>query len=398
MAVYEYTAKDETGNTFSGTYNDVENVAVLREELTKMGYALLKARRGKKPAGKRKKVKQVEVTVFAYEFAGMYSAGLSIISCLETLEEQIKNQAFKNIIADIRQNVETGSSLAKAFGKYGNVFSDFFLGMLEAGETGGKLATALQMSAEYLEKQVALKRKVQSAFAYPIVLSIMCFVVIGFLLDFVMPVFLKLYKQMHVPLPGPTQALINLSVIVRDWWWVILIVAVAAGIILKKLSKRLHIRAKWDVFKLNMPVFGKLNRMLVVSHFTQTFAMLLSVGVPLVQALEVAGMVAHNHKMTKVAKELQKAVGTGNPVTKSLKKHDIFPPIITQLAASGEEAGTLPEMLNKGITFLDRDIEVAISALLVKLEPTLLVIMGAIVGFILMSAYLPMFDYMSHLK
>ncbi len=398
MAVYEYTAKDETGNTFSGTYNDVENVAVLREELTKMGYALVKTRRGGKPAGKRKKVKQMEVTAFAYELAGMYSAGLSIVNCLETLEEQIKNQAFKHIIADIRQSIETGSSLAKAFGKYGNVFSDFFLGMLEAGETGGKLATALELSATYLEKQLTLKRKVKSAFAYPVVVSIMCFVVIGFLLGFVIPVFLKLYKQMHVPLPGPTQVLINLSVIVRDWWWAILIVAVAAGMVLQKLSKRLHIRARWDVFKLNMPVFGKLNRMLVVSHFTQTLAMLLSVGVPLVQALEVAGMVAHNHKMTEIAKELQKAVETGNPVAKSLKEHDIFPPIITQLAASGEEVGILPEMLNKGVAFLDRDIETTISALLVKLEPTLLVIMGAIVGFILMSTYLPMFDYMSHLK
>lgn len=397
MAVYEYTAKDETGNTFSSTYNDVKNVAMLREELTKMGYALVRAHR-KKPAGKRKRIKQLEVTAFAYEFAGMYSAGLSIIRCLETLEEQIGNQAFKRIIADIRQSVETGSSLGKAFGKYRNVFSDFFLGMLEAGETGGKLVTALQISAAYLEKQVALKRKVKSAFAYPVVVSVMCFVVIGFLLVFVMPVFLKLYKQMHVPLPGPTQALIGISTIIRDWWWAILIMAAAAAIVLRRLSRNLHIRARWDVFKLNMPVFGKLNRMLVVSHFTQTFAMLTSVGVPLTQALEVASMVAHNHKVTEIAKELQKAVETGNPVAKSLKEHDIFPPIIIQLAASGEEVGKLPEMLNKGVDFLDRDIDMAINALLVKLEPTLLVIMGAIVGLILMSTYLPMFDYMSHLK
>jgi type IV pilus assembly protein PilC len=397
MAVYEYTAKDETGNKFSAIYDGVENVAMLREELTKMGYALVRAHR-KKPARKSKRIKQMEVTVFAYEFAVMYSAGLSIINCLETLEGQIGNQAFKHIIADIRQSVETGSSLAKAFGKYRNVFSDFFLGMLEAGETSGKLATALQLSAAYLEKQVALKRKVKSAFAYPVVVSIMCFVVIGFLLVFVMPVFLKLYKQMHVPLPGPTQVLIGISTIIRDWWWVILIMAAAAAIVLRKLSRNPHIRARWDAFKLNMPVFAKLNRMLVVSHFTQTFAMLISVGVPLIQALEVASMVAHNHKVTEIAKELQKAVETGNPIAKSLKEHDIFPPIIIQLAASGEEVGMLPEMLNKGVDFLDRDIDRAISTLLVKLEPTLLVIMGAIVGLILMSTYLPMFDYMSHLK
>jgi type IV pilus assembly protein PilC len=384
MAVYEYTAKDETGSRFSATYNDVENV-------------LVKAHR-KKPERKRKRVKQEEVTAFAYEFAGMYSAGLSILRCLETLEEQIKNQDFKHIIADIRQSVETGSSLATAFGKYGNVFSDFFLGMIEAGETGGKLATTLEMSAACLEKQLILKRKVKSAFAYPLVVSTMCFVVIGFLLVFVIPVFSKLYKQMHVPLPGPTQALINLSTIVRDWWWAILIVVAAAAIVLRKLSGNLRIRARWDTFKLNMPVFAKLNRMLVVSHFTQTLAMLIAVGVPLVQALEVASLVAHNHKMAEIAKELQKAVETGNPVAKSLKEYDIFPPIITQLAASGEEVGMLPEMLNKGVDFLDRDIDRTINALLVKLEPALIIIMGAIVGLILISAYLPMFDYMSHLK
>jgi type IV pilus assembly protein PilC len=398
MAVYEYTAKDETGNTFSGTYNDVENVAVLREELTKMGYALVKAHRKKKPARKRKKVKQLEVVTFAYKLAGMYSAGLSIIRCLETLEEQTENQAFKYIIADIRQSIETGSSLGKAFGKYRNVFSDFFLGMLEAGETGGKLATSLEMSAAYLEKQVDLKRKVKSAFAYPLVVGITCLVVVSFLLVFVIPVFSKLYEQLHVPLPGPTQVLVGISTIARDWWWAILIVAVAAVIILQRLSKNPHIRARWDAFKLNMPVFAKLNRMLVVSQFTRTFAMLASVGVSLIKALDVASVVAHNHKVTEITKELQEAIETGNPVAKSLKEHDIFPPIITQLATSGEEVGMLPEMLNKGVDFLDKDIDRIISALVVKLEPAATVIMGAIVGFILIGVYLPMFDYMRHLK
>jgi type IV pilus assembly protein PilC len=147
-----------------------------------------------------------------------------------------------------------------------------------------------------------------------------------------------------------------------------------------------------------MPVFAKLNRMLVVSHFTRTFAMLASVGVSLIKALDVASVVAHNHKVTEITKELQEAIETGNPVAKSLKEHDIFPPIIIQLAASGEEVGRLPEMLNKGVDFLDKDIDRIINALVVKLEPAATVIMGAIVGFILISAYLPMFDYMRHLK
>jgi type IV pilus assembly protein PilC len=397
MTVYEYTAKDETGSKFSGIYNDIEDVAALRQELTKMGYALVKARRKKESARKPRRIKQLQVTAFAYQFAGMYSAGLSIIKCLETLEEQTENRAFKNIITDIRQDIEAGSSLEKAFGKYRKIFSDFFLGMLQAGESGGKLATALEMSAAYLEKRLDIRRKVSSAFAYPIVLSIMCFVVVGFLLIFVIPIFAKLYKQMRVSLPAPTQALVDLSTIIRDWWWAILLVVAVVVIVLRKTASRLHIRERWDAFKLSVPVFAKLNRMLVVSRFTQTFAMMISVGVSLIEAMDLASVVARNHKVTEIVKELQGAIKTGNPIAKSLKEHDIFPPVIVQLAASGEEAGTLAEMLNKGVEFLNKDIDRTINALLAKLEPALVIIMGVVVGFILISAYLPMFDYMRHL-
>jgi len=276
---------------------------VLRGELAKLGYVLVEARRRKTQARKAKRIKRSEVVAFAYKFAGMYSAGLSIVRCLETLEEQTENRAFKYVITDIRESVETGSSLAKAFGKYANLFSDFFLGMLEAGESGGTLAESLEMSAAYLEKQTDLKRKVKSAFAYPVVVGITCFVVVSGLLVFVVPVFSKLYKQMHVPLPGPTQALVDLSSLIRDGWWWLLIVAAGVAVVLQRLSRSPQISAKWDAFKLNMPVFAKLNRMVVVSHFTRTFAMLASVGVSLTKALDIASLAAHSHKLPESAGE-----------------------------------------------------------------------------------------------
>ena len=249
MLVYEYTAKDETGSKFSGTYKDIDNVAMLREELAKMGYVLVKARRRKTATRRKKRINQLEVAAFAYEFAGMYSAGLPILKCLETSEEQSESQDFKEILTDIKESIETGSNLKNAFGKYRNVFSDFFLGMLEAGESGGKLAEALEISATYLEKRADLNRKVKSAFAYPVVVSIMCFVVISYLLVFVVPIFSKLYKQMHASLPLPTQVLVGLSSAVRGGWWAILFVGVGAVIILQQLSKKPHIRARWDAFK-----------------------------------------------------------------------------------------------------------------------------------------------------
>jgi type IV pilus assembly protein PilC len=201
-----------------------------------------------------------------------------------------------------------------------------------------------------------------------------------------------------VPLPAPTRALMDFSSFVRDWWWVIVIVVVAAVIIIRRFSKKPYVKAKWDVFKLKMPIFGKLNRMVVISHFTRTLAILTSVGVSLAKALEMASLVANNYKVTEIAKELQESVNAGNSVAKSLKNYDIFPPVITQLVISGEEGGMLPKMLNKGTDFLDKDIDRAIKGLLVKLEPTLTVVLGIIVGSILIAVYLPMFDYMSHLK
>jgi type II secretory pathway component PulF len=398
MAIYEYTAKDHSGSDFSGMSNDVNGVAALRDELDKMGYVLIKARRASAKGKKHGKIKPSEVVAFTYKFAGMYSAGLTIIKCLETLEEQTENSAFRDMLTDIRQNVETGSSLRKAFEKYKDIFSDFFLGMVEAGESGGKLATALEMSADYLEKQAELKRKVKAAFIYPLVVGLVCIVVVGFLLVFIVPMFSKLYQKLHVPLPGPTQVLVGLSVLLRDWWWALLIISVALIILSRKLKGNHSIKARWDSLKLKIPVFAKLNQMIIVSHFTRTFAMLASVGVSFIEALDVANKVAHNYVMTKITEELQASIQAGNPVGKSLKKYGIFPPMITQMAISGEEIGQLPDMLNKGADFLDKDIERSVNSLIVKLEPALTVIMGSIVGFILMGVYLPMLDYMRHLK
>jgi type IV pilus assembly protein PilC len=397
MAVYEYTARDGAGNEFVGSYSDIDSVSMLRSELSKMGYVLVKVHRGKK-AAKKRRIKQAEVVAFSYQFAGMCSAGLPIAKCLETLEEQAENPAFRRVIAGIRQDIQAGLSLKKAFAKHKKLFSDFFLGMVEAGESAGKLSEALNMSAEYLEKRMELSRKVMSAFAYPVFVGVVCLLVLTGLLVFVVPVFVKIYQQLHVTLPGPTLFLVGLSNLIRHKWWAILIVIIPAAIALRRISKSPSIRARLDMFKLNMPVFGRLNRLVVVSQFTRTFAMLASVGVPLIEALNVASAVAHNHKITLIAGELQAAIKAGHPVGASLKKYEIFPPMISQLATSGEEAGVLAEMLNKGADFIDKDIDRTTGSLLAKLEPALTVVMGAVVGIILMAVYLPMFDYMQHLK
>ena len=398
MATYAYTARDTDGSIVTGEYDDISSVSLLRQELDKTGYSLVKARRQKNQTQRRRRVKRAEVVTFIYKFAEMYSAGLSITRSLEVLQEQSENPAFGSIVADIRHDIENGLSLEKAFGKHNHIFSDFFCGMLEAGESGGKLSEALEMSAVYLEKQMDMRRKVRAAFTYPIVVGGVCFIVVGGLLAFVVPIFSKLYKQLHVPLPGPTQALVILSSLLRNYWWAIPIVLAGVAAILWKLSRSPAFSVWWDNFKLNMPVLGKVNRMIVASNFTRTYGMLTSVGVSPIRALDVAAVVAHNNRLTEIATELQEVVERGSSIGTSLKDHDIFPPMLAQLALSGEEVGQVSQMLNKGADFLDKDIDRTLNSLVLKLEPALTVIMGAIVGFILMSVYLPMFDYMQHLK
>lgn len=399
MAVFEYIATDSTGSEFSGVYTDVENASDLKQELAKMGYSLVKAQRQKRSGQKRTgKIKQTDIVAFAFEFSGMYGAGLSIVRCLETFEEQAENGAFKSVITDIRQRVETGSSLAESFEKHRGIFSDFFVGMVEAGEKGGRLSETLQMAAVYLEKQAALKTKVKSAFAYPVVVMIMCCIIVTALVIFVIPVFQKLYSQLHISLPGPTLMLILISEIVRNYWMYAVPVLGISFFTIRKILANPLVKMKMDSIKLNIPVFGKLNRLVLVSRFIRTFAMMSQAGVTVVESIDLAKRVANNHEMEMIADNLRDEIMMGNNLAQPMATHSIFPPMIIQLTAAGEEAGILPEMLGKGVDFLDAHIERMIASLLIKIEPILSVFMGAIVGSILLGVYLPMFDYMGQVK
>ena len=397
MSLCRYTAKDRQGNTFTGTYDNGTGVSALRSELSKIGYRLVKVHKEGQNNTTKVKIKPKEIVAFAYMFAGMYQAGLTVIRCLESMEEQTDNPALKEVISDIRENVETGSSLKKAFKPYEHIFSTFFVGMIEAGETGGELIKSLNLSAVYLEKRLELRHKVMSAFAYPAVVCVVCLLVISGLLVFVVPMFSKIYARLHVPLPGPTQTLIFLSVMIRQYWYLIIGAVVGSISLFKYLIKDPARRAKVDALKLQVPLFGRLNRLVAVSRFIRTFSTLMAVGVPIIESMEVARQVVGNQRMSDIAETVRESVRSGHTMAQALKAHSIFPSVIVQMADSGEEAGVLAEMMNKGAEFLDKDIDRIIDSLLVKLEPALTLIMGSVVGLCLMAVYLPMFDYMNHL-
>lgn len=398
MAAYEYTARDPAGNEFSSLYTDVESVETLRSELVKLGYVLVRARRQRAALRPRQRIRPREVASFVYRFAGMFSAGLPIASCLETLERQTDSPAFRSVIAEVRRQVEAGKSLRVAFEPHRKIFSDFFLGMVEAGEASGRLSQSLEASARYLEKRLELQQKARAAFIYPLVVGLVCSIVVLCLLVFVVPVFSQLYKKMHVQLPGPTQMLVTLSVVLRYWWW--LLPPAAAGLVLggRRLLDHPRVRLEWDRLKIRVPLLGPLNRCVLVSQFVRTFGMLVSVGVPIIEALETAGRVARHEEIAAIVADLQQAIRAGRPISGALQTHRLFPPLVVQLVASGEEAGILPEMLTKAADLLDKDADKLAASLLVKLEPVLTVLMGLLIGLILMGVYLPMFDYMAHLR
>lgn len=398
MAVYEYTVRDETGHEFSSLYTNVESVAALRRELVKLGYVLVRARRQRPAAPPRQRVRPREVASFAYQFGGMYSAGLSIANCLQTLERQTDNRALRLILADVRRRVAAGASLRAAFEPHRKIFSDFFLGMIEAGESSGRLSQALEASARYLEKRVELQQKARAAFVYPLVVGVVCAIVVTCLLIFVVPVFAQLYRRMHVQLPGPTRALVLFSTVLRYGWWVLLPGLGALVLILRRLLAHPKVRIRWERLKIRMPLLGPWQRHVLVSQFVRTFGMLLAVGVPMIEALETAGRVAQNEEIARIIADLRQAMRAGRSLAGSLGAHELFSPMVVQLVASGEEAGILPEMLGKAADLLDRDADRLAASLLVKLEPALTVLMGLIIGLILMGVYLPMFDYMAHLR
>ena len=398
MAIYKYTARDRSGNKFSGTYSNIESIAALRREFNKIGCTLVRARRERKHVRTHRKITQGEIVTFVYEFAGMFAAGLPIPRCLSILETQVENPSMKHVLSDIRESIETGSTLKDAFGKHVNIFSGFLIGMLEAGESSGRLQQTLEMSAEYLETQADMRRRVKSAFIYPLILSVVCLLVVSGLLAFVIPTFSKIYNQLKVPLPPPTQFLVDLSSFVTHWWLAILL-AIASLIVAARQYRRIsYLKRRWDFLKLKIPVFGKLNRMVLVSQFTRTFAMLASTGVPFVRAFDIASQVTNNARMADITVHLQSAVESGYPVAHAMQGHDIFPQMIVQLATSGEESGTLPDMLNKGVDFLDKVIARTVNTMIVKLEPTLTIIVGLVIGFMLIAVYLPLFDYMRHVR
>jgi len=337
-------------------------------------------------------IKNADLAVFCHQFSVLISSGIPLVRSLKALAQEAPNKKFRSVIDRVRMDVENGASLSLALGKYPKVFSEFFISLIKSAEAAGILPDVLSRLAKYLEKEEDLKRKVSASFAYPVVVGVIALGVVSFLLIFIVPVFSKVYKSLRIGLPGPTVALIALSNIFIKFWWAVLILAGLIFYVFKTAEKKPEFSLILDRIKLNIPLFGQLNRKVAVSRFVSTLAAMIGSGLTLGTSLLITKNIVGNKAVASAVEAIRSDINQGGNISSSLKTHEFFPPIVVQMISVGEESGNLRVMLEKCAGFLDEEIDAFVKQLIVKLEPALTILLAGLVGFIALAIYLPMFD------
>jgi len=347
------------------------------------------------------KIKSKDLTVFSRQFATMVNSGLSMLRCLYVLEEQTPNKKLSKVIGEIRQDVEAGISLSDALAKHPNVFSKLYVSMVRAGELGGILDEVLNRLATQLEKEDQIRRAVKSAMVYPVVIGTFAILVLIGMVMFLIPIFAGMYKELgNAKLPMLTRIMMNASTLFRSWWGlVVLAVIIFAVWGIRRLKRTERGRQVWDRFKLRIPMgIGEIIRKLAISRFSRTLGTLITSGVPILQAIDITGQAAGNAVIEKAMKEVEVSVKEGQSITEPLRKEPVFPPMVTQMISVGEETGSLDAMLSKIADFYEDEVNASVKSLTSILEPILMLFVGALVGTVVISMYLPIFNMMNIVK
>ncbi|MBK8128628.1 MAG: type II secretion system F family protein [bacterium] len=339
-----------------------------------------------------------DLKIFARLFGTMINAGLPIDQCLQILVDQMQNKRFRRTIAEVHNQVAGGESLSEAMSKHKAVFDNLFVHMVAAGETGGALAMVFNRLAIYLEKADALKRKVKGAMIYPAVIACVALSATIFLLIKVIPVFAGMFKDLGAELPKPTQFVLALSDLVQKTFLPGMGVLIIAFFVFRKWHKTANGKATVDKFLLKTPVIGGVIRKTAVARFTRTLGVLISSGVPILHGLEITAKTAGNTVIQKAVDRVRKEVSEGRNITQPLMETAVFPAMVCQLIAVGEQTGRLAEMLEKIADFYDEEVDSAVAAMTSLIEPVVIVLMGAVIGGMLVSMYLPMFDMIGAIK
>ena len=387
--IFEWEGKDRNGKIVRGEMRAGGEAAV-NASLRRQGVLVTRVRKRRTSGGRS--IKQKDIAIFTRQLATMMKAGVPLLQAFDIVARGATNPRLTKLLTDIRSDVETGTSLSSAFRKHPMHFDALYCNLVEAGEAGGILEQLLDRLAIYQEKTIAIKQKIKSALMYPVAVIIVAFIVLTVIMIFVIPAFEDVFKSFGGELPAPTLAVIAMSKFFVSWWWLMAIVIGGGGFFFFQSWKRSEkMQIAMDRLLLRLPVFGDLINKSVIARWTRTLSTMFAAGVPLVEALDSVGGASGNAVYQIATDQIQRDVSTGSALTTSMTSTGVFPTMVLQMAAIGEESGSLDHMLNKAAEFYEEEVDDMVKGLSSLMEPFIIVILGTLIGGIVVSMYLPIF-------
>jgi len=395
--VFDYEVKSQSGQKIEGTL-EADNESMLAASLRKKGYYILNIKRKREGIklneifNLRKKVKLNDLAVFARQFSAMINSGISIIDALDILRDQIDHPTLKEAVIAVTEDIETGSDLSESLSKHPDIFPELFIQMVRAGETGGIIGDVLNRIANHYEKQDELQGKVKSALYYPVTIMVIAILVVIFLMATVVPTFVNMFADIGAELPLPTRILIGLSSFMQNYWWLIGIALVALYFLFINYKKSPKGKLRIDTLILKIPTVGEMMKKIYLSRFASTLAVLLSSGVDLLAALTIIEGVVGNSLYAQAITEARIKVREGSTLSEPLENREEFPKLLVHMIKVGEETGAMSRMLEKVSLFYDREVDRSVEGVVSLIEPLIIVFLAVVVGFVVISIVLPMFD------
>lgn len=387
---YAWEGKDKKGKAIKGEMK-AAGESFVNATLRRQGITVTKV---KKQSGFASKgtVSEKDITLFTRQLATMMKAGVPLLQSFEIVGKGHSNPAVAKLLGDLKADVETGSSLSASFRKYPLYFDALFCNLIGAGEQAGILDTLLDRLATYKEKILAIKSKIKSALFYPISIIVVAFVIVAIIMIFVIPAFKTLFDGFGAELPAPTLIVMSISDVFVQWWWAIFgSIGFGLWFFFYTWKRSLSMQATMDRLILKVPVFGDLVRKATIARWTRTLSTMFAAGVPLVEALDSVAGAAGNRVYYDATKKIQSEISTGTSLTVAMQNTDVFPNMVLQMTAIGEESGALDSMLSKVADFFEAEVDDAVDALASLMEPVIMVVLGTLIGGLVVALYLPIF-------
>jgi general secretion pathway protein F len=399
MPVFEYKALSAAGKPVQGL-KEAESPKTLRAALKREGVFLTEvlgeqqqqAQQAREVNVRRWVVGRVgadDLAIMTRQLAVLVHAGIPLVEALNALVEQVEHERLKRVISDVKQRVNEGASLADALAVHAKVFSTLYVNMIRAGESSGALDVVLVRLADFTESQARLRSKVMGALTYPAAMGVVGGAIMLVLFAVVIPKITKIFEDTQVTLPWTTKVLMAFSTFVSNWWWALVLLAAAGAWGFLRWKETPPGRARWDRFKLTVPVFGRLIRTIAIGRFSRTLATLLKSGVPLLSAMDIVKNIVGNVRLAEVIEQARTAIAEGESIAAPLKRSGEFPPLVHHMVAIGERSGSLEEMLGNVADAYEDQVDTTVAALTSLMEPLMIVLMGLVVTFIVFSVLMP---------